>query len=268
MNRRFPALALPLPALLASCAGVDTVPPTQLPEVRPGYVAGYLEPSQYPDSLSLLPRPPAPGSAALAADEATYKATRLAHDAPRWKLATKDAELRFPKATEHFACTLGIAISAEATPHLNMLLRRVRMDASRANDRAKSHYKRLRPFMVTKEEPCSKDESSPNGFPSGHASIGWAWALVLAEAAPDRAGAIHKRGLDFGMSRVYCGVHYMSDVEAGRVIGAATVSRLHADPVFRAQLALAAREIEKQRAAQSKPNADCDLEKRALAVGN
>jgi len=33
-----------------------------------------------------------------------------------------------------------------------------------------------------------------------------------------------------------CGVHWQSDVDAGRLIGAAVVARLHADPVFRVQL--------------------------------
>jgi acid phosphatase (class A) len=250
---------------LGGCAGVATPePPTKLAEVRPGYVPGYLDASEYPDSVALLPPPPAPGSAALAADEAAHKAARLPHDAPRWKLATKDAELRFPKAAEVFACTLGIEISESATPHLNMLLRRIRMDSSRANDRAKSQYRRPRPFMVTKEEPCSRDEASPNAYPSGHAAIGWAWALALAEAAPDQANAILKRGLEYGESRVVCGVHWASDIEAGRVIGAATIGRLHANPVFRAQLALAGEEIATARAAKTKPQADCELEARAL----
>jgi acid phosphatase (class A) len=154
--------------------------------VRPGYVAGDLQPEELPDSLALLPPPPVAGSAAPGADEERHAATRKLRDTPRWELARKDAELRFPAADEVFACTLGVAISEEATPHLHMLLRRVRMDASRANDRAKSHYRRLRPFMVTHETPCSSDEASPNSYPSGHASIGWAWALSLAEIDPGR----------------------------------------------------------------------------------
>jgi acid phosphatase (class A) len=120
---------------VTGCATLDAEPPTKLPEVRPGYVAGYLQPSQLPDSLALLPAPPAAGSPAFAADEDVYRSTRRFRDTPRWALATKDAELRFPRAAEHFSCTLGIPVSEEATPHLNMLLRRIRMDASRANDR-------------------------------------------------------------------------------------------------------------------------------------
>jgi acid phosphatase (class A) len=258
-----------LAALLGGCAAVPAPePPTQLPEVRPGYVAGYLQPEELPNSISLLLPPPAAGSASLAGDEAIQKATRRLQGTPRWDLAIRDAELRFPAAASHFACVLEMPVSAEATPHLNMLLRRVRMDASRANDRAKAHYKRPRPFMVTGDTPCSKDESSANAYPSGHASIGWAWALSLAELAPERADALLQRGLDFGMSRVVCGVHWMSDVEAGRIIGAATVSRLHANPVYRAQMPLARGEIERARAAGAAPPADCDAEKRALAAGN
>jgi acid phosphatase (class A) len=147
-----------------------------------------------------------------------------------------------------------------------MLLRRVRMDASRANDRAKNRYHRPRPFMVTHETPCSMDESSPNSYPSGHASIGWAWALTLAQIDPEHAGAILRRGLDFGTSRVVCGVHWTSDVEAGRIIGAATVSRLHANSLYVAQLERAREEIGNARRAGGKPAGDCDAEARALTA--
>jgi acid phosphatase (class A) len=256
--------------LVGGCASVTTpTPPTELPEVRPGYVAGYLEPKELPDSRALLSAPPAAKSAALAADEETYRATRALRTTPRWEQAAKDAELLFPKATEHFSCTLGISISAEATPHLNMLLRRVRMDSSRSTDKAKDHYQRLRPFMVTKDAICTPQEASrfkADSYPSGHASIGWAWALVLAEADPDRTDAILARGLAFGQSRVVCGVHWKSDVEAGRIMGAGTVSRLHANPVFVAQLAEARKEIAAARAAGAKPMLDCAGEARALAL--
>ena len=260
----------PVFAVLAGCATV-TPPPTELPEVRPGYVAGYLQPNDLPDSKALLAPPPAAGSAAMAADAETYKATRALRDTPRWALAAKDAELRFPQATEVFSCALGMAVSAEATPHLNMLLRRVRMDSSRANDAPKDHFKRPRPFMVTKEASCTPKEEArmkPDSYPSGHASIGWAWALTLAEVAPDRANAILARGLAYGQSRVVCGVHWKSDVEAGRIVGASTVSRLHADPVFTAQVAAARKEVEVARAAGAKSPLDCAAEAKALASGN
>jgi acid phosphatase (class A) len=256
-------------ALMGGCAAVAPFPPTELPEVRPGYVAGYLQPNELPDSKALLPSPPTPGSAAFAADEEAYRATRALRDGPRWGQAARDAELGFPRATEHFSCALGIAISAEATPHLNMLLRRVRMDASRATDKAKEFHARRRPFMTANDATCTPKEQSQlkaDAYPSGHSSIGWAWALVLAETTPDRADALLARGVAYGQSRVVCGVHWKSDVEAGRLIGAATVSRLHANPVFVAQVAAARQEIVAARAAGSAPRLDCAAEANALAL--
>lgn len=257
-----------LAVLIGGCASVAT-PPTELPEVRPGYVAGYLQPDELPDSRALLPAPPAPGSAALAADEDAYRTTRALRATPRWEQAARDAELAFPEATGHFSCALGVPVSAGETPHLNMLLRRVRMDASRATDKAKEHYARRRPFMGTGDTICTPKEQSrlkADAYPSGHSSIGWAWALVLAEAAPDRADVIFARGLAYGHSRVVCGVHWKSDVEAGRIVGAATVSRLHAKPVFAAQVAEARKEIAAARAAGATPRRDCAAEASALAL--
>ena len=149
-----------------------------------------------------------------------------------------------------------------------MLIRRVRADASRANDGAKDLYKRQRPYLAHGDASCTPEEKhKDDSYPSGHSSIGWAWALVLAEIAPDRADAIFARGLAFGESRVVCGVHWRSDIEAGHVVGASTVSRLHADPVFAAQLDLARKEIEAARAAGAKSPLDCAAEAKALATG-
>jgi acid phosphatase (class A) len=247
---------------------VPTTSPAELSQGRPGYVAGYLQPADLPDSQALLPPPPATGSAAFAADEDAYRSTRKLRDTPRWSLAAKDADLTFPNATGVFSCALDMAVAEEATPHLNMLLRRVRTDASRANDKAKQHYKRRRPYVAHGDASCTpREQHKDDSYPSGHSSIGWAWALMLAEIAPDRASAILARGLAYGQSRVVCGVHWKSDVEAGRVVGASTVSRLHADPVFAAQLSAARKEIEAARSAGRKSPLDCATEAQALASG-
>lgn len=262
------ALAFLATLLAGGCATTAPTDPAALPQVRPKYVIGYLQPAALPNSQALLPSPPAAGSTAFAADEDLYKSTRKLRDTSRWVQATKDADLDFPRAAETFSCALDMPISAEATPHLNMLLRRVRADASRATDKAKEHYKRRRPFAVYAEQNCTPAEKfRDDSYPSGHASIGWAWALTLAEIAPDRLDAVLQRGVAFGQSRIVCGVHWKSDVEAGRLVGAATVSRLHADKVFAAQLTAARKEIEAARAAGVKSSLDCAAEAKALASG-
>ena len=63
--------------------------------------------------------------------------------------------------------------------------------------------------------PEQQEELSTNGsYPSGHTAIGWATALVLAEINPDRQNEILKRGFEMGQSRVICGYHFQSDVDA------------------------------------------------------
>jgi acid phosphatase (class A) len=266
-----------LASALFAIAGCQTPtpppsPPTSIDavgELRPGYARGYLDRKVLPDSLALLPRPPEEGSARQAADLASHRASRALQGTPRWQLAADDADLRFPKAAETFSCALDLTISQERTPHLYMLLRRSLADAGLATYAAKNTYKRARPFVVLEETTCAPaDEaalSKDGSYPSGHAALGWAWALILAELAPDRANAVLQRGFEFGQSRVVCGAHWQSDVDAGRVVGAAALARLHADPVFRAQMIAAKAEISDDRAKGLRSVRDCRSEASALA---
>jgi acid phosphatase (class A) len=118
------------------------------------------------------------------------------------------------------------------------------------------------PTCTPEEQPMLEKDGS---YPSGHSAIGWAWALVLAEVAPERADTILARGLAFGESRMVCNVHWRSDVEAGRTMAAATVARLHADPTFVADLVEAKREVAALRARSTGPGRDCSAEAAALA---
>lgn len=262
--------------LAAACTATGPVPPTSVKEVgesRPGtgYVKGYLAAAELPDSLALLPPPPAEGSAALAADAEAFRTLTALRSGPRGELAAKDADLQFPRAADTFACALDIQISEETTPHLNMLLRRTLADAGQATSKAKDEYKRTRPFVVFKAPTCTPAQETSlakdGSYPSGHSSVGWAWALVLTELAPDRADALLQRGRAFAQSRGVCGVHWKSDIEAGRLVGAATVARLHGNATFRAQMALATNEVAKARAqGQVPPVAGCAAEAATLAT--
>lgn len=261
-------------AALAGCQSAPPLPPTSpeaVGEFRPGsgYVKGYLDRKALPNSLALLPKPAEPGSAQQAADDAAYTATRALRGTPRWEQAAKDANLKFPAAASTFACTVDLPISQEQTPHLNMLLRRTLLDAGLSTYAAKDTYNRKRPFVARGDASCTPGEEASlakdGSYPSGHAALGWAWALVLSEVAPERAQALFARGYGFGQSRVICGVHWQSDVDAGRVMGSAAVAALHADPTFTAQLAAAKAEVASARAANLHAAGDCKAEAAALA---
>jgi acid phosphatase (class A) len=279
LRLRVPALVVCL-ALAAGCATAPpagtaagapaSAPAADVPEVWPGYLAGYLTKSALPDSLALVPPPPAPASAALALDEDANRRALALRGTARFAQATEDANLLFPRAAGTFTCALGAPVTEADTPHLYVLLRRVLSDAGASTGRAKDRYKRPRPFLVNKEPTCTPSEEPDLGkqgsYPSGHSAAGWTWALVLAEVEPDRENEILARGREFGQSRVVCNVHWQADVNEGRILGAATVARLHADPAFRADLEAAKAEVAAVRAKGLAPLRDCKAEADALAA--
>ncbi|MBI5505967.1 MAG: phosphatase PAP2 family protein [Deltaproteobacteria bacterium] len=252
------------------CAGrAGQSPSAVVPEIRPGILIGYLERKELPNALALLAPPPAAGSTAMALDEAVrQQATRL-RDTPRWTLATADAELGFPAAAGTFSCVLDAPISEQDTPHLYMLLRRSMTDAGLSTYTAKEHYSRIRPFAMHRQPTCAPGDEAQlakdGSYPSGHSAIGWAWALILTEVAPDRADAILARGQAFGQSRVVCNVHWQSDVTQGRTIGAGAVARLHGNAAFRTELKAAKAELAAVREKGLRPTRDCAMETEALA---
>jgi acid phosphatase (class A) len=231
-------------------------------------ITGYLPPAGRPSSVALVPPPPAEGSAALARDQEINRRYVATHGTPRWDMAIKDAVLTFPAAAEAFSCAINAPITEQETPRLYSLMRRTMVDGGRSTAQAKDLYKRARPFMVNGKPLCTPEREdalrADGSYPSGHSAIGWTWALVLTEVAPDRADAILARGRAYGESRLACNVHWPSDVEEGRTMASATVARLHAEPAFRADVEAAAREVVAVRGKGLAPSRDCAAEAWAL----
>jgi acid phosphatase (class A) len=273
---RTPEAAVILAAFLAALPafvmvnGSAKAQPAAVPEFRPGFLKGYLPQDGLPNSLALIPSPPASGSAALALDQAFSKSGLALRDTPRWKLATEDADLSFPNTAGTFSCALDAPITQIDTPHLYMVLRRSLTDAGLSTYSAKNHYRRSRPFAMNHQPICTPGHESKlmkdGSYPSGHTAVGWAWALILSEVSPDHSDAILARGRAFGQSRVICNVHWESDVLEGRFMGAAAVSRLHADPIFQADLKAGEAELAAVRARHLKPTRDCAVEASEMAL--
>ena len=156
------------------------------------------------------------------------------------------------------------------TPNLYKLLRRTLTDAGLSTLSAKDYYKRQRPFVMNKAPICApetKEHLEKDGsYPSGHTTVGWTWALILAEISPEQTDAILVRARTFGESRNVCNHHWYSDVEWGRTAGAATVARLHASPEFTADLAAAKTELAAVRDKGLAPTRNCGEEAAALAI--
>jgi len=263
MTRLPPALAaLAFAAGLAACAAAPAHAPTTLaesssPSFVPPEIDGYLTAADL-DGAALIGPPPAPDSPRGRADAQRFEETRSLEGTARWAKAAADADLWGGKALKGYACAAGLDISPQTTPVTAHILERAEQDVRTIGTPAKDHYARLRPLIGNDKPVCVPRApwmETNASYPSGHSMTGWAWALILVELAPDKAGPLLEAGKEMGESRVICGMHYPSDVEAGRDLAAAMVARMRANPEFRADMEKARREV----ARLSAPPSGCGL---------
>jgi undecaprenyl-diphosphatase len=79
---------------------------------------------------------------------------------------------------------------------------------------------RTRPFVAHPQiHPLYVVHSS--SFPAGHAATAFAGAVLLSAVAPRLTPVLVVLATLIGLSRIYDGVHYATDVLAGAVLGAA-----------------------------------------------
>lgn len=240
--------ALPSLLLITACASGHASPPSPPAPISQNQAKGpYLGGGPLPGGLDLLPPPPAAGSAAQARDSAGADAATKIRNSARWDMAASDANLAPGAVATTFRCAAGIPIGKEQTPALVRIIDRASGDLGASTGEVKKRYMRPRPFMVNALPTCTptweKALRQDGSYPSGHSAIGFGAALILAELLPDRAAQLVARGRAFGDSRRICNVHWLSDIEEGRVAAAATVMRLNANPAFQADLAAARAEI-------------------------
>ena len=205
--------------------------------------SGYLGEAA-PDSYKILPPAPTPGTIRYQADRSAFLATRSLKDSPRWSLATADADEA--AIVKDMSCAIGMELTPQTAPKLTKILMTARYDVRRAVNHSKDIYKRQRPYLIDEGDICvAKTDSlakSPD-YPSGHTTWGWTVGLILAELVPERSTEILARARSFGESRLICGVHNMSAVEAGRTNGSIVVAGLHGSAAFRADMDAARKEI-------------------------
>jgi acid phosphatase (class A) len=188
------------------------------------------------DGPHLLAPPPARGSAEDAADlETTFRVYTAR--TPAEEAHGKDEN----KLTIfHFAPAIGPWFVAGRLPKTEALFKQVEAEAKAVIDDAKNFFQRPRPYHVAPDRfPHSIEHEDPThySYPSGHSTRGTVFAGLLAELLPDRREAILATGRECGWLRVEGGVHYPTDIYAGRVLGQAIVRELLKNPTFQRDLA-------------------------------
>lgn len=121
-------------------------------------------------------------------------------------------------------------------PEVSKILFKVYFDGGVTVSEAKKRFGRQRPFKREKAiKPCL-GKVGGLAYPSGHAAVSRLFALLLSDVAPARRDAFMARSERAALNRVIGGVHHPSDIEAGKLLGAAVYSELLKEESFRTDL--------------------------------
>jgi len=210
--------------------------------------------ADYPLMKKILDAPPMPGSNNFIGDLFTYWQAKQDRDGERGNQAIIDASLNDDDMFAGFGSCSDITISDSETPNIAMLIKMAKLIFGVNASGMKNDWFRNRPYVQFAEPTAIASEESEyrkeSSYPSGHAMISWGIALSLAEVMPSCAGNLLKRGYEMGWSRVITGYHYNSDVEAGRLMAACDLVKLHNVQFYQNLLNAAKEEYAQKKAEQ------------------
>lgn len=204
--------------------------------------AHFLEPDAV-DYKAILTTAPAEDSDLTRADLQTVLA---------WQAKRTDADIARAKSEVKmspfvYADVLGSWFNPDDLPLTAKLLIGAAADGKAVSSVAKDYFGRRRPFLVDpRVKPVIEMESTPS-FPSGHMTRATVWAHILAEIFPESKDDLFVRAKTIGDDRVLGGVHFPSDIEAGRQIGDAVFEKLMQNDHFKKDLAAAREEAVAQK---------------------
>jgi acid phosphatase (class A) len=239
MTFRFTPLGLSIVLLAGGLSGAVSAQPASPPAKAPA-TSKFLQPGDLDPAL-ILPPPPRDDDPAALEGRAELHRIAAARTPERLAQAKADDELEDVRA---IAAPLGPAFSLERYPATAKLFADLRNEDSVAAKQAKSYFKRERPFFFDRAlDACDDGHDKQNSYPSGHSTMAWSASAVLANLMPGNAQMLLAHTNDYVESRLVCGVHYRSDLEAGHVLGTALVAKLMTKPAFAAEVEAARTEL-------------------------
>lgn len=166
--------------------------------------------------LNLLPPPPANDSAQMKAELGeilTIQVTRTPEMATRAVADAEENVWRFSDVIDNPKFT------KENLPKFSAFFDRIVETEGAVVDPAKDVWKRPRPHLYSDLVKPIVPLSKSGSYPSGHTTLGTLMGIVLSNMVPEKRPVIMARAWEYGHNRVVGGIHYASDIEAGRIAG-------------------------------------------------
>jgi acid phosphatase (class A) len=159
--------------------------------------------------------PPAPGSDAQKADIAAI----LDWQQKRTQAQCDHANLTADVDYDYFWGAKPL-FPKPLPPEVKKFLDRLYSDLEGAVTNLKDRYRRPRPYKAYPDQavPCIK-KSWGYSYPSGHSSFSRVFANVLSDIAPERRDEFFARADEVAQDRVIGGVHFPTDIAAGKAFG-------------------------------------------------
>jgi acid phosphatase (class A) len=180
------------------------------------------------DLVDSLPGPPREGSAKEKQDLAAVIDAQVKRTPAQITLARLDTQT----SVFRFEPVLGKNFNGGNLPLTAVFFKKIEQDVGFSVYRAKIHYKRPRPFTESKLINPIIPRPANSSYPSGHSTYAYVTALLLSKMLPEKRDQIFKRAREFANNRVVDGVHYPSDVAAGKLSATIIVHDLFLNKEF------------------------------------
>ena len=181
------------------------------------------------DLLKLLAPPPDPQSEAQKRDLAAVLEVQRTRTPALIARAEADNVLSIFRYND----VLGPNFTADRLPVTAAFFTRMHADARTVLNATKEAWNRPRPFNVSAEViPLGEKPRTNFAYPSGTTIFGSLTAIFLANMVPEKRAELFARGVEFSANRVVLGVHYPTDIEAGRIAAAVMAAAFLQNPTF------------------------------------
>ncbi len=177
--------------------------------------------------VRLLPQPPCESCDETKAELSELLELQKSRSPEQSKHAGDD----FERSVGRFLSGAGISFDAAKLAECEPLFLKWRKEGKEIVDAAKNAFCRDRPYTRSNSGLRPLKQALPDdsySYPSGHSAYGATLGTLLSQMLPEKKSEIYGRINDYARSRMVAGVHYRSDVEAGKLIGAAIATELFA----------------------------------------